>query len=841
MAQLINPWAKDSSDLIDLLESDLYGLTQEESNKRLTQYGLNLLSPKKKLNTVSALLSQFKSPIIFLLLSAAFLAFITGDQIDGIIISAIILFSSLLGFWQERMATNAIEKLMSRIHTHAKVLRKGNPVLIPLEQIVPGDIILLSAGNIVPADLRLLETNQLFTNEATLTGETFPIEKSPSILNEDSSLSKRTNMVYMGTYIVSGTGKGLVIKTGQETELGMISARLGTKTPTPEFERGIKQFGLVLMEIVLLITITIFGINVYLNRPVLDSFLFALALAVGLTPQLLPAIIMVNLSRGAKKMADKKVIVKKLTSIENFGSMNVLCSDKTGTLTQGIMTIHSTVDIEMHTQVKILDYAYLNAYYQTGFQNPIDDTICASHTVNAPEFRKLDELPYDFIRKRISVLFSTPGMNIIIAKGAVTNLLEICNYIEKSDGAVLEIDIYTEKIHSLLSEFSTQGLRCIGIAYKNVDTLTKMSRADEAEFVFLGFLLLMDPSKPEVPAVIQELKSLGITLRIITGDNQHIAKTVAENVGIIHPQIITGNQIRKLSDEALIIQANQTDVFAEIEPNQKEQIILALRKSGNVVGYMGDGINDASALHAADVGISVDSAVDVAKEASEIILLEKNLEVLLNGINEGRKTFANSLKYVLITISANFGNMFSMAIASLFLPFLPLLPTQILLINFMTDFPSMTIATDDVDLEMIKTPKRWNIRDITEFMITFGLMSTIFDVLTFIVLISVLHAQEAEFQTGWFLVSVVSELLILLVIRTRKIFYKSKPSNNLLISTIIVILATLIVPFTPLISLFGFSPIPPMFLVILAVIISLYILTTELGKRIIYSHIKFFS
>ncbi len=841
MLELMNYWTKNVENLISLLKSDYNGLSQEEAIKRINEYGPNILKPSRRINTFSALLNQFKSPIIILLLLSAFLAFLTGDQVDGTIISLIVLVSSLLGFWQERMATNAIEKLISIIHVQTTVIRDGNQVSISIEQVVPGDIIILTAGDIIPADSRLIEVNQLFVNEASLTGETFPVEKNIDILNENTSFSKRINLLYMGTHVISGTGKAIVVHTGQKTEFGKISARIKSKPPIPEFERGIRHFGLVLLEIVLLITITIFGINVYLNRPVLDSFLFALSLAVGLTPQLLPAIIMVNLSRGAKKMADERVIVKKLSSIENFGSMNILCSDKTGTLTQGIMKIHSTKNIENNAYKKILDYAYLNAFYQTGFQNPIDDAICSSYALSDHEFIKLDEIPYDFIRKRISILFSNTNTNLIITKGAIPKIIEISNFIEKSDGTIIEIANFKESINSMLSEYSVQGFRCIGVAYKDVGTLNKMKREDETNFIFLGFLLLIDPPKEEVPKVIHDLQSLGITLKIITGDNQYIAKTIAKNVGLEYPSLLTGDQIQKMSDEALTLQTRQINIFAEIEPNQKERIILALRRGGNVVGYMGDGINDASALHAADVGISVDSAVDVAKEASEIILLEKNLEVLLNGINEGRKTFANSLKYVLITISANFGNMISMALASLFLPFLPLLPTQILLINFMTDFPSMTIATDEVDSEMIQTPKRWNMRDISEFMVTFGLISTFFDILAFFVLISVLHAQEAEFQTGWFLVSVISELLILLVIRTRKTFYKSKPSNNLLISIIIVIFLTLLIPFSPISSLFSFSSIPLMFLIILFVIVLIYMSSTEIGKRIVYSHIKFFS
>ncbi|MFX1336727.1 MAG: magnesium-translocating P-type ATPase [Promethearchaeota archaeon] len=833
-------WNMNVDELFKILETDLNGLSEDEVNNRLIKYGMNVLKSRRRISTISAFIGQFKSPIIILLLFSAFLAFITGDHLDGVIIGSIILLSSILGFWQERMASNAIEKLMSMIHTQTTILRRGNQYSVPTERIVRGDIVLLSAGDLVPADCRILESNHLFVNEATFSGETFPAEKTSGLLEGELPFSKRKNMVFLGTHVVSGTAKVIVVNTGVDTEFGKISQRLEAKVPIPDFERGIRHFALILLEITLLTVLVIFAINVYLNREVLDSFLFALALAVGLTPQLLPAIISVNLSRGTKRMAEKKVIVKKLTSIENFGSMNVLCSDKTGTLTRGIMEIHSYIDMRGKKNDKILDFAFLNAYYQTGFQNPIDDVILASHTFESSNFVKLDEIPYDFVRKRLSVLVKTGNSNIIITKGAVPSILEICSLVENSEGTVLEITEFEENIQRTFTESSNKGLRCLGVAYKEVGSQLRIKREDEVNFIFLGFLLLIDPPKTEVNEVITNLKNLGVSLKIITGDNQFIAKTISEKVGLSNPTVVTGSELRKMSDEALALQANKVNVFAEVEPNQKERIILSLRKTGNVVGYIGDGINDASALHAADVGISVDSAVDIAKEASEIILLEKSLVVLLDGIYEGRRTFTNSLKYVYITISANFGNMISMMIASVFLPFLPLLPTQVLMINFMTDFPSMTIATDNVDLEMVNTPKRWNIKEIVRFMTVFGLLSMLFDLLSFYVLIFVLQAQESEFQTGWFLVSVVTEIFILFVIRTRKIFYQSIPSQNLLISSTIVLIVTLLLPLSPLQRLFGFSFIPIQFMMGLGIIILLYIITTELTKRIFYKRENFF-
>jgi Mg2+-importing ATPase len=592
------------------------------------------------------------------------------------------------------------------------------------------------------------------------------------------------------------------------------------------------------MRLTLILVIIIFAINMYFSRPFLDSFLFALALAVGLTPELLPVIISVSLALGAKRMAKKKVIVKKLSTIENLGSMNVLCSDKTGTLTEGVMKVNNFFNFKGNSYEKVFDFAYLNAYFQNGYSNPIDDAIRNFKNININGIEKLDEIPYDFIRKRLTILISkNQGIhNIMISKGAIPNILNICSLVEISEEKYVALSNNLDIIEQFFQELSNKGFKILGVAYKNLDSVSKITKDDEYDMIFLGFLVLFDPLKKDIPKTINELNRLGISFKIITGDNKFVANYVGQQIGFTNPITITGSDIHTMSDEALIKSVNNVNIFAEIEPNQKERIILTLKKVGNVVGYMGDGINDAPALHTADVSISVDSGVDVAKDAAEIILLEKDLEVLIEGVKEGRRTFANTNKYIYMTTSANFGNMFSMAGASLFLPFLPMLPTQILLTNLITDFPAMAIGADNVDIEFVEKPRRWNIKFIRNFMIIFGIESSIFDFITFFVLFFVLNATIEQFRTGWFLISVFTEILILLVIRTQKVFYKSKPGQALLIGTIITLTIVFIIILTPIGWIFGFTTLPITFHLILWTIILLYILMTKLTKKLFYKY-----
>ena len=680
-------WSIPVNEIFQELESEKEGLTTDEAQKRLKSYGANRLKPQKRSDAFTLLIAQFKSPIILILLAATGLSLFLHNIVDASIIFTIVAVSGLLGFWQEYSATNAVEKLLAIVQIKAAVLRDGKQLEIPVEDIVPGDIVILNAGDVVPGDCLLLESKDVFVDEAMLTGETFPVEKAVTVLPADTALAQRTNALWMGTHIVSGTAQAVVILTGKGTEFGKVSERLKLKAPETEFERGIRRFGYFLGEVTLVLVVIIFAINVFLHRPVLESFLFSLALAVGLTPQLLPAIISINLAHGAKKMAKNKVIIKRLSSIENFGSMNIICSDKTGTLTEGTVLVESANDVNGDASEKVFLFAYLNAFYETGFTNPIDEAILNYRKPDIAGYVKQDEIPYDFLRKRLSIAITQGDSHLMVTKGALSNILEVCSTAEIKDGGIVDIASMQDQIQQHFVTFSNQGFRTLGIAYKKLPSGSLISKRDETDMTFAGFLTLFDPPKANILDTISSLKKLGVSLKIITGDNHLVATSLSKKMGLPDNKIITGPELRMMSDAALLRRVGIVDVFAEIEPNQKERIIIAMRKAGNVVGYMGDGINDASALHAADVGISVDTAADVAKDAADIVLLEKDLGVLVEGVREGRMTFANTLKYVFMATSANFGNMFSMAGVSLFIPFLPLLPKQILLTNLFTDFP----------------------------------------------------------------------------------------------------------------------------------------------------------
>ena len=811
------------------------GLSRNTAEKNLVQYGSNILKPKKKTDPSNLFFNQFKNPIILILISASILSLILKNSTDAIIILIIVFVSCLLGFWQEKGAADAVKKLLSIVQVKTTVLRDCKQERISVEQIVPGDVVILSAGDMIPGDGMLIESRDLFVNESTLTGETYPVEKH-SDQNNSSANKDKKNLVFMSSNVISGNCTVLVTKTAINTEIGKISERLKFRSPETEFERGTRKFGYFLMQITLILIISIFAINSYFGRPIIDAFLFSIALAVGLTPQLLPAIITINLSKGAKKMATKKVIVKRLESIENLGSMNVLCSDKTGTLTTGEMKIKSTIDTEGTKNIKIHLYAFLNASFESGFTNPIDECIKNQNKFDIGNFSKLDEIPYDFIRKRLSILVSSGNENIHITKGALMNILEICTKAELANSSIVELESVIEKIEKQFENLSNDGFRTLGISYKKI-TKSRISKEDELEMIFLGFLVFFDPIKSGTADTIRELNDLGISTKIISGDNRHVVKYVGTQIGLSTDTILTGSELHNLSDEALVNLVNNVSIYAEIEPTQKERIILALKKSSNVVGFLGDGVNDAIALHAADVGISVESAVDVAKESADIVLLEKDLKILAEGVVLGRTAFVNTLKYVFMATSANFGNMFSMAGASLFLSFLPLLPKQILLENLMTDFPELTISSDNVDKKLIQRPRRWNIKFIRKFMITFAFLSVVFDFVAFGVF-TLLQATEQEFRTGWFVESVISASVVVLIIRTERPFFKSKPSKNLLIATLSLVSFTLIFPLTPLAEILGFVAIPTSFYASIFVIISFYIVSAEIVKKKFYAKIE---
>jgi P-type Mg2+ transporter len=826
-------WAVPATDVLRQLETSPQGLAHAAAQQRLVRFGPNVLQSRKRAGGLVLLIGQFKSPLILILLFAAGLSFFLHNASDALIIVGIVLVTGVLGFWQERGAAHAVDKLLAVVQTKATVLRDGAQQEIPVAEIVPGDIVVVSAGKSVPGDCLILESRDLFLDEATLTGETFPVAKTPDPVGPDAPLGQRANTLFMGTHVVSGSARAVVVRTGTDTEFGKVASRLRLRSPETEFERGVRRFGYLLMEVTLVLVIAIFAINASLHRPVLEAFIFSLAVAVGLTPQLLPAIISINLAHGAKRMASGKVIVRRLSSIENFGSMNVLCCDKTGTLTEGVVRVRSALNLEGQESEGVLRYAYLNAFFETGLVNPIDEAIRTHRRFALTECRKLDEVPYDFVRKRLSVLVSDNDRHVMVTKGALAGVLAVCSTAETAEGARIGIGAVRDQIDSRFEDLCGQGFRTLGVAYRDVGSAVTLTRDQEADMVFVGLLVLFDPPKPGIDVTVGDLKRLGVSVKMITGDNRLVATHASSQVGLSDPQLLSGTDLGSMSDEALLGRVNDVNVFAEIEPNQKERIVLALVKAGNVVGYMGDGINDASALHAADVGISVESAADAAKEAADIVLLEKDLGVLVQGVQEGRITFANTLKYVFMATSANFGNMFSMAGVSLFLPFLPLLPKQILLTNLMTDFPEMTIASDTVDAEMVERPRRWDTRLIRNFMMTFGLISSVFDYATFGVLL-LLGSTVEQFRTGWFLESVVSASLIVLVVRTRKPFFMSQPSRPLTAATCLVVGGTIPVPYTPLGAVFGFTPLGFTYLGALAAVVALYIVTAELTKRVFY-------
>lgn len=866
-------WSIDSDQLLKQLGTSEQGLNLQEAKQRLAH--ANHLKPHRA-SVWSLLWDQFKSPIILLLFCSAMLSLTLpeGDVTSGWIIVGILIASGLLSFWQELSAADAIAKLMSMIETKVTVIREGQDQEVRLDGVVPGDIVRLRAGDIIPGDCRLLTARDVFVNEAALTGESFPAEKSCSVLPEHTSLGQRANSVFLGTNVISGLATAVVVGTGPDTEFGKISERLEQKQPETGFERGLRNFGKLLVKIVLIITLAVFSAKVVKvlvfsqkndatqqqavegnkNQPAIEeetprqkineALFVALALAVGMTPQLLPAITSVVLAAGAKLMARQRVIVKQLLSIENLGGMTVLCSDKTGTLTEGVVRLQDTLDIAGQASERVARLAYLNAFFQTGFANPIDRAIQEHQEFGTSGVEKLDEIPYDFSRKRLSVRVSEKGQKLLITKGALAQVLDCCTQVELSDGKSAHLGDHRSEIDSRFAEMSAKGLRVLGLAVRTVDA-PHITKADEQGMTFLGFLVFADPPKADTAEMISQLRDLGVALKIITGDNHAVAATVSRQIGIASADVVTGAELHGLSDDEFVQRVCRADVFAEVEPNQKEQIILALKKSGEVVGYLGDGINDASALHAADVGISVDSAVDVAREAAQIVLLEQELGVLVRGVRAGRRTFSNTLKYVFYVIAANFGYMFSLSVASLFLPFEPLLAAQILLVNLLADFPAMALATDSVDPEQIERPRRWDVKFIVRFMMSFGFASSMFDFMTFAAMFYIFRGLRTEgnevqfqqlFHTGWFVESTLTGLMILAVVRTQRPFFLSRPGKLFILAAVIMALTAIWLPYSPFAARLEFARPPAILILIVISITLLYGVGMEVVKRLFYRY-----
>ena len=785
------------------------------------------------------MLHLFLNPLVIILLVASVISVFLGQKIEAELIFVIVVFSVTIDFVQTYRSQRAIQRLQEHVSLTATALRDGQWQEIKRHEIVPGDIVRLSAGDLVPADGQLLEARDLYVQQAALTGESMPAEKEAGAVGKAvEGTPQALDLVFLGTSVVSGTGVARMVATGPRTAFGAIAARLADRPEETEFQRGLRRFGLLITRTVFFLVLFILVVRIAMHKDAFESFVFAVALAVGLTPEFLPMITSVTLGRGAIRMARNHVIVKHLPAIQNFGTIDVFCSDKTGTLTTGEMILDSSVDYLGHPSDRPLALAYINSKFETGIRSPLELAILKRERRDADAYLKCDEVPFDFERRRLSIVVkekntTNEAAGLLIVKGAPEGILELSTSYE-SQGRIASLDTnLRNRCRQTFDDLSSKGFRLLAVAYRDVDPRARFSAADEHSLVLAGYLAFADPPSPDAAASVVAMRRDGVDVKILTGDNELVARHVCEQVGIENPAIMLGEELESTSDTALEHRAEETTIFARVSPMQKHRIIHALKRRGHVVGYMGDGINDAPSLHAADVGISVASAVDVARDAADIILLKPGLGVLHNGIIEGRRASANVLKYLLMGTSSNFGNMFSMAAASVFLPFLPMLPTQILLNNFLYDASQLTIPSDNVDDEYMRRPRPWDMKQVRNFMLTIGPISSIYDFLTFYVLLHFFHASQPEFHTGWFVESLATQTLVIFVIRTAGNPLKSRPSLPLAITTILIVATGTILPYSPCSALFGFVPLPAPFFLFLAISTVTYLALVELGKRML--------
>ena len=819
--------------VLKVFETAEKGLTEASVQERLKQYGYNEPAKKKKRTILRQFLSKFLNPLAIVLIIVGLFSYWFGERVEAFLVLLMLAMSVGLSFIQEYRSGKEAEKLSEMVRTTCTVIRNGRRKEVKIRDVVPGDVVDLYAGDMIPADLRILSCKDLFLNQASLTGESFPVEKFSSPIQPTSTtLSALSNMAFMGSSVISGTALAVVVRTGAATQFGEISKRLSAAEPQTSFERGIHKFVWLMVQLMVVLVAAIFAINALSKGNLTEAFLFSLAVAVGLTPEMLPMIVAVNLSKGAIAMSRKKVIVKRLNSIQNLGAMDVLCTDKTGTLTLDKIVLEKHCDVVRHENESVLQFAYLNSFYQTGLKNLLDKTILKYRKSFLNDSKKVDEIPFDFSRRIMSVDVEAEGRHRIISKGAPEEIFKRCTQYEL-DGEAYEMESFLlSDLREEYEKLSSEGFRVLAIAYKDVaEKKAAYAKDDESQMILKGYLAFLDPPKPTAKKTIERLRKLNIRFMVLTGDNELVTRKICGDVGLDVQGLATGETVEGLDDPALQELVKTSTVFARLSPLQKERVITALHRNHHVVGYLGDGINDAPSLKAADVGISVNNAVDIAKESADIILLEKSLLVLEDGVLEGRKTFGNTTKYVKMGASSNLGNMISVTGASLFLPFLPMTPLQVLLNNFLYDVSQVAIPTDHVDKEYLERPKPWDISAIRRFMLIFGPLSSIFDGVTFGVLLMVFHSSAVLFHTGWFLESLGTQTIVIHIIRTAKVpFLESRPSTFLMLMSLFIITVGFALPFSPLARYFGFVRPPPALLIAILGIVAGYLLLVQLVK-----------
>ncbi|MBL8847086.1 MAG: magnesium-translocating P-type ATPase [Hyphomicrobium zavarzinii] len=811
-------------------------MTKAEASERYKKFGPNDVLAERARPLWRAVVDRFSNPLILILLFASALSAWTGDVLSFAIIVAIVLLSVVLDVVQQRRAENAVDALRRSVGLKATVVRDGTEAELPVERLIPGDVVRLSAGDIVPADCRLLEAASLYVNQSLLTGEPYPVAKDAAATAASDSPAEALNAVFAGTSVISGSATALVCETGRRTELGAVARSLTARRPRDAFERGIQDFGLLMMRLTIFLVLFVLAANTLFDRPWLESLIFALALAVGLTPELLPMVFTVTLANGARRLAERRVIVKRLASIHDLGAMDVLCTDKTGTLTQADVAVAHHVDAEGTPSARVFELAYLNSTLASGIASPLDRAVVAHENLPDSGWSKVDECPFDFERRRVSVLLEKNGDRLLVVKGAPEDILSLSTRLEQANGATGPMDeAWARRLTGEFERLGEDGYRVLAVAVRNLGPSERDARAAERDLTFAGFLAFVDPPKPDAANAIRELKKAGVTVKILTGDNERITQHICRELDIEVTGLLTGTEIDGLSDEALRARLPSTTIFCRVLPQQKARILAALKHAGHVAGFLGDGINDASALNVADVGISVDTAADVAKEAADMVLLDRNLDVVLEGVREGRRTVENVTKYILMGSSSNLGNMVSMAGAALFLPFLPMLPTQVLLNNLLYDLSEVGVPFDRVDPETVSRPIRWDLGLIKRVMLILGPLSSLFDFFTFWALLKLFGGNEQIFQSGWFVESLATQTLVVLVIRTHRRPWKSRPHILLASLSIGVALAGVLIPFTPLGTLFGLVPLPPLFYALLVATVAVYLASVEFVKRAIYA------